>query len=128
MSHPAGKGNFSSKFLNLIGGKKKGKPKHGSTGSGGSGDSDEDGYMDPEGLCPTEPPREALKPPIPDYPPPYCPTSKSPKPSMRPFSSIEYGANQSLHANMRDHAKSLEFGSRKQKPTIPEKVSRLGLN
>eukprot|EP00794_Sanderia_malayensis_P009585 gene9585-10572_t len=113
----AGKGNFSSKFLNLIGGKKKPKPKYGSTGSD---ESDEDGYMDPEGLCPTEPPRDGFKPPIPDYPPPNCPTSKTSNPQLRPYSSIDCSSNLQS-STTRSHALSLESGGRVMKPPIAAK-------
>ena len=122
MASGAGKGNFGSKFRNLIGGKKKPKPKYGSTGSIGSGESDDEGYMDPEGLFATEPPG-APKPPIPDYPPPSCPGSKNSPKMMRPYSSIDCTANANLNVNeMRDYAKSLDNSKRRPKPTIPEKV------
>lgn len=122
MASGAGKGNFGSKFRNFIGGKKKQKPKYGSTGSIGSGDSDEEGYMDPEGLFATEPPG-APKPPIPDYPPPSCPGSKLSPKSTRPYSSIEYNANTNLNAvEARDHARTLDSSKRRPRPTIPEKV------
>ena len=127
MASGAGKGNFGSKFRNFIGVKKKPKPKDGSTGSVGSGESDDEGYMDPEGLFSTEPPGQP-KPPIPDYPPPFCPGSKySPKVS-RPYSSIEPNSTSSYNAaEMRDYARSLDNSKRKPKPTIPEKVSYLYL-
>ncbi|XP_065059511.1 SH2 domain-containing adapter protein D-like [Rhopilema esculentum] len=121
MASGAGKGNFGSKFRNFIGVKKKPKQKDGSTGSVGSGESDDEGYMDPEGLFATEPPGQP-KPPIPDYPPPFCPGSKySPKVS-RPYSSIEPNTTSSLNAaEMRDYARSLDNSKKKPKPTIPEK-------
>ena len=120
MATGAGKGNFGSKFRNLIGGKKKQKAKYGSTGSIGSGESDEEGYMDPEGLFSTEPPGQG-KPPIPDYPPPSCPGSKNSPRMMRPYSSFEHNLNPNI-GEMREHAKTLDSTSRKLKPAIADKV------
>ena len=125
MASGAGKGNFGSKFRNLIGGKKKPKPKYGSTGSIGSGESDEEGYMDPEGLFATEPPG-APKPPIPDYPPPFCPGSKHSPKTSRPYSSLDCNTNIHLNANeMRDYAKSLDSSKRKPKINTQDKVGHI---
>jgi len=121
MASGAGKGNFGSKFRNFIGGKKKPKPKNGSSGSIGSGDSDDEGYMDPVEMFATEPP-SAPKPPIPDYPPPFCPGSKHSPKMQRPYSSLDCSTNPNLNSgDMRDYAKSLDNSKRRPNPNAQGK-------